>query len=224
MTTPNEIPTPRILPVIKALRYIYVDVPEEHKKDVLKTEELLTTLERELAEAKADQSPVSREDVHELQDILRTLTNSETALSTSARELVATYAAVKAEHDRLKVELDTAKWALMQLPDAHEFDSVVTENKRLKTKLEKVNRRVQAAESINLGYRSMEQKLDETLHQLNQAEKELKDATSRSDQWRAVAEGLYPYAVSQQAHVTMSGEGRLHSVIAAFNQLKDKSK
>lgn len=46
-------PTPRTEQVIKALRYIYVEVPHDYKKDVLRAEDLITTLETELAEANA---------------------------------------------------------------------------------------------------------------------------------------------------------------------------
>lgn len=49
--------------------------------------------------AKPATTPVSIEDANELQDILRTLTNSGTALKTSARGLVAALAAVSTERD-----------------------------------------------------------------------------------------------------------------------------
>lgn len=50
-------------------------------------------------------SPVSIEQANELQDILRTLTNSGTALITSARELVQSLETTKAEIEALKSEL-----------------------------------------------------------------------------------------------------------------------
>jgi len=82
-------------------------------------------------EAKLAAAPVSIEEANQLQDILRTLTNSGTALKTSARELVAKLAAAEiatraaaALYDEIwrdpkgETRLHNAAWDLLEAAEA----------------------------------------------------------------------------------------------------------
>jgi len=90
-------------------------------------------------------SPVSKEEADELQDILRTLTNSGTALKTSARELVAALKAKQAEVERLTKERDGAR-RMQKIADGF-HDVAVKERDLERLRVERLRADLEVAES-----------------------------------------------------------------------------